>query len=121
MKVLPKAALVAATLASPVAHAAGLTEVEKAYIWMDVATTIAKASCGAHEIPGGMFKMGERNGIDVELFGRAIIAAASAAVVPAVDLQDQRASRFDERIDEVVVLDRRSIREVHGDQVRAES
>jgi hypothetical protein len=80
MKVLPKAALVAAILASSAAHAVELTEVEKAYIWTDVATTIAKASCGVSEIPGGMFKMGERNGIDVKLYGRAIIAAASAAV-----------------------------------------
>jgi hypothetical protein len=86
MKIFWNAAAVVAILASSTAHAAELTEVEKAYIWMDVAATIAKASCGAREIPGGMFKMGERNGIDVKLYGRAIIAAASAAVGMQSDL-----------------------------------
>lgn len=46
---------------------------------MDVATTIAVSSCGAHEIKDGVLKMAERNGIDVNAYGRAIIAAAAAA------------------------------------------
>jgi hypothetical protein len=81
MQIFRKAALVGAILAaSSAVHAAELTEVERAYIWTDVAATVATSFCGAHEIPGGMFKMGERNGIDVKLFGRAIIAASAAAM-----------------------------------------
>jgi hypothetical protein len=80
MKLFPKAALVAAILASSAAHAAELNEIEKGYIWFDVATTVVKNSCGAHEIPGGVLKMGDRNGIDVNLYAHAISAAAAAAI-----------------------------------------
>jgi len=80
MELFSKAVFVAAIVGSSAAYAAELTEVEKAYIWMNVATTVATASCGVSEIPGGVTKMGERNGIDVKLYGRAIIAAASAAM-----------------------------------------
>jgi hypothetical protein len=44
--------------------------------------------CGATEIPGGVAKMGERSGIDVRLFGRAIIAAASAAMGMSYNRED---------------------------------
>jgi hypothetical protein len=80
MQVFRNAALVAAILAPSAAHAAELTEVEKTYIWTNVATTVAKISCGAHEIPDGVTKMGERNGIDVKLYAHAIYAAAAAAM-----------------------------------------
>jgi hypothetical protein len=80
MKLFSKAAFVAAIVGSSAAYAADLNEIEKGYIWFDVATTVATSTCGATEVPGGVKNMGERNGIDVNLYGRAIIAAASASM-----------------------------------------
>jgi hypothetical protein len=75
---MQKYLLCIALLYVSVAHAADLNETEKGYVWMDVATTVAVSFCGAHEIKDGVLKMGDRNGIDVKAYGRAIIAAAAA-------------------------------------------
>jgi hypothetical protein len=68
-----------ALLSTSAAHAAELNEIEKGYVWFDIATTFATTYCGAHEIKDGVRKMGERNGIDVDAYGRAIVAAIKAA------------------------------------------
>jgi hypothetical protein len=70
---------VAILIASP-SYAAELTEIEKGYIWFNVATGYASTFCGAHEIPGAIYKMGDRNGIDVKAYSRAIIAAAAVSI-----------------------------------------
>ena len=68
-----------ALLSASASRAAEPNEIEKAYIWTNVATTIAITFCNARGIKDGVLKMGDRNGIDVNAYARAIIAAASAA------------------------------------------